>query len=93
MKYDFNGNLYEWVRMDGGEDYSQDFDWYTDFNNKKAVFVDFGEDNWTFDENNLLASTYVMQNKVIREHKVYHSHYGAYVKHKGKRYYVLVTLG
>lgn len=92
MKYEFNGSLYEWVRVDGGEDYSHDFDWYTDFNNKDAVFVDCDENNWAFDENNLLASTYVMQNNVIREHKIYHSRYGAYVIHRDKRYYVLVTL-
>ena len=91
MKYGFNGYLYEWVRMDECENPAHEYAWWEDFDNKDAVFVDFDHGNWAFDENNLLASTYVMQNNVIREHKVYHNGLGAYVKHRGKRYYVFVT--
>lgn len=93
MKYEFNGCLHEWVRMDDNRGRSHDYAWDTDFDNKDAVFVDCGDGNWGFDENNLINSTYVMQNNVIRKHKVYHSRYGAYVIHRGKRYYVLVTTG
>ena len=93
MKYEFNGCLYEWVRMDGDENARHEYEWWEDFDNKDAVFVDCSEGNWGFDENNLITSAYVMQNNVIREHKVYHSRYGAYVVHRGRRYYVQATLG
>ena len=92
MKYEFGGELYEWVRMDNNDGEANVYEWSTDFSNKDAVFVNHDSDKWTFDKNDLLDSTYVMQNNIIRKHKVYHNNLGAYVNHRGKRYYVLVTL-
>ena len=89
MKYEVNGNMYEWVRMDNSNGQKTSFEWDTNFEDKNAVFVDFDENNWEFGTDGLLSTVYVMRKNIVREHKVYHNKYGAYIKQSGKRYYVL----
>lgn len=90
MRYEIDGELHDWVRVDEKPEKAK-FSWWEDFDDKTAFFVDFDDFNWELNENELLCSIPTMSNNVVRQQKVYHTSLGAFVKHLGKRYYVLET--